>query len=130
MEGNLMHHFFDSVLDRSPYWYRASSLMVAGLLNRRSVPALVFGNAITSRIDCALQRIAIKRSNPSLEQSAKEREVKVIIRFRGFRKEGRNDTHAVRLREGRGKKKTEELFWERIMSDFSFFFFFWGGGGF
>lgn len=78
VEGNLMHHS-SSVLDRSPYWHSASSLIVAGLLNRRSVPALVFGNAITSRIDCALHRITIKRSNPSSNR-ARRKEVKVIVR--------------------------------------------------
>lgn len=39
-------------------------MTVAGLLKRGSVPALVFGKAITSRIDWVLQRMDISRSNP------------------------------------------------------------------
>ena len=37
---------------------------MAGLLNRRSVPTLVLGKAITSRMDWVLQSIAISRSKP------------------------------------------------------------------
>ncbi|PSR73674.1 hypothetical protein PHLCEN_2v10593 [Hermanssonia centrifuga] len=42
----------------------SGELAGAGLLKRRSVPALVLGKAITSRIDSALQRIAMSRSKP------------------------------------------------------------------
>jgi hypothetical protein len=48
-----------------PYCSRTFSLTTAGLLNSKSVPTLVFGNAMTSRIDCVLQRIVIRRSNPA-----------------------------------------------------------------
>lgn len=47
-----------------PYCDKTSLETVAGLLKRGSVPALVFGKAITSRIDCVLQRMDISRSNP------------------------------------------------------------------
>lgn len=39
----------------------------AGLLKRRSVPTLVLGNAITSRMDRVPQRIAMSRSKPRSE---------------------------------------------------------------
>lgn len=41
-----------------------SSAVGAGLLNSKSVPAPVLGNAITSRIDSDLHKIAMSRSNP------------------------------------------------------------------
>lgn len=47
-----------------PYCDKTSLVTIAGLLKRGSVPALVFGKAITSRIDCVLQRMDISRSNP------------------------------------------------------------------
>jgi hypothetical protein len=47
-----------------PYCSRTFVPTTAGLLNSKSVPTLVLGKAITSRIDCVLQRIVIKRSNP------------------------------------------------------------------
>ena len=48
-----------------PYCARTlSESAAAGLLNSRSVPAPVLGKAITSLMDSALQRIAMRRSKP------------------------------------------------------------------
>ena len=51
-------------VDRMPYCDRVSLLTIAGLLKRGSVPELVLGKAITSRMDCVPQSMAIMRSNP------------------------------------------------------------------
>lgn len=47
-----------------PYSSSTALLTAAGLLNSKSVPDAVLGNAITSRIDCVLHIIAMMRSNP------------------------------------------------------------------
>ena len=47
-----------------PYCDRVSLLTIAGLLKRGSVPEPVLGKAITSRMDCVPQSMAIMRSNP------------------------------------------------------------------
>jgi hypothetical protein len=47
-----------------PYWRSMSLCTGVGLFKRASVPALVFGKAMTSRIEDALQRVATKRSKP------------------------------------------------------------------
>jgi hypothetical protein len=47
-----------------PYCPNTSDLTGAGLLNRASVPAPVFGKAMTSRIEVVSQRMVIKRSKP------------------------------------------------------------------
>ena len=47
-----------------PYWSRTSNPAGAGDSNSGSVPAPVFGNAITSRMEGVLHRIDINLSNP------------------------------------------------------------------
>ena len=56
-----------------PYCDRVSLLTVAGLLKRGSVPEPVLGKAITSRMDCVPQSMAIMRSNPVMKVSFEEK---------------------------------------------------------
>lgn len=81
------------VVDRgcSPYWYSTSSLTEAGLLNSKSVPTLVLGNAITSRMDWAWQRIAMRRSKP--ESRGEEKNAGEIVErsFNGIFEGDRQD---------------------------------------
>lgn len=42
-----------------------------GLRKRASVPALVFGKAMTSRIEDALHRVATRRSKPKDDETAR-----------------------------------------------------------
>lgn len=51
---------------RMPYCESASEDADAGLLKSRSVPALVLGKAMTSRIDSVLHRMLMRRSKPGL----------------------------------------------------------------
>lgn len=50
-----------------PYWRKTALLDGAGLLKSGSVPTLVLGKAMTSRMDWVLQRIDMRRSNPAHE---------------------------------------------------------------
>ena len=50
-----------------PYGVSESIDAGAGDLNRRSVPALVFGKAMTSLIDSVLHRMLISRSKPAID---------------------------------------------------------------
>ena len=64
----------------------ASDAAGAGLLKRRSVPAPVFGNAITSRMEGALQRMDMRRSKPRILGQSRGRETcPMECRIRRFR---------------------------------------------
>jgi hypothetical protein len=59
--------------------------MAPGLLKRRSVPEPVFGKAMTSRIDCVLQRMDINRSKPgSMNQVSFVSILVIHSKFRGI----------------------------------------------
>ena len=62
--------FSPSALERSPYSRNTSSVAGDGLLNTGSAPVVLFGKAITSRIDLAPHRMAMSRSKPAPSSSA------------------------------------------------------------